>query len=707
MTTETNKNATNPLLVTTGLPRFDEIEPEHIVPGVTAVLENAERQVAGLEAALQNGAEPTWENTIEALDDIEKPFEYSWGPVGHLFGVKNSPELRKAYEAVLPKVVNFSLRVKQSQPIDDALRALRDGAHWEHLSATRKRIIEKKLLSTELAGIALEGQERDRFNELVQELSRLSTEFSNHVLDATKAYSLIITDPHDAEGLPPSLLQLASHSYNEARGNDEDVPADAETSTPEQGPWRITLDVPSFVPFIEHCGNRRLREQIYRAYVTRASEGDLDNTPVILRILRLRREQAALLGYENYADVSLAQKMAPSVPAIEEMFETLRTASWEPAKRDHADLEELAFAEGETEPLNRWDVPFWAERLREKRFEFTEEQLRPYFPLERVLQGLFALVRRLFGVRVESSDGEAPRWHEDVRFFKVFDDVAGEHIASFYLDPYSRPEDKRSGAWMNDCLTRRRVGGELQIPVAHLVCNSTPPVAERPSLMTFREVETLFHEFGHGLQHMLTTVDEPDAAGINGVEWDAVELPSQFMENWCYHKPTLLGLSAHYETGEPLPDELFEKIQAARNFRAGPQMLRQLLFGMTDMQLHTTYDPDGAETPFELQRRINEKTSVLPMLPEDRSLCAFQHIFAGGYAAGYYSYKWAEVLSADAFAAFEEAGLHDEQAVAETGRRFRETILSQGGSRDPMEVFQSFRGREPNPHALLKQCGLL
>jgi len=718
-------DSTNPLLQTSGLPRFDEIEPAHIVPGVKAVLAEADRRITELEQKLQDGTEPTWENTVEELDEIGRPFEYSWGPVSHLFGVKNSPELRDAYEAVQPEVVEFSLRVRQSEPVFRALKALQEGPQWEQLSGTRRRIIEKMILSAELAGIALSEEQRERFNEITQELSKLSTEFSNHVLDATKAFSLIITDLADAEGLPPSLRQMASQSYNEARGKDEQVPEDAAESTPENGPWRITLEAPSFLPFLQHCRNSKLRETVYRAYITRASEGELDNTDIIRRFLQLRRERARLLGYENHAEVSLAKKMAPSVAAVDEMFDTLRSAAWDAAKHDLNELEELrnleegpfsrdsqrsASLRGAAKPqpaIKHWDIGFWAERLREKRFEFTDEQLRPYFPLERVLQGMFDLVDRLFGVKVDAADGEAPVWHPDVRFFHIRDADSGEQIASFYLDPYSRPENKRGGAWMDDCLVRRKMRGELQLPVAHLVCNSTPPVGEKPSLMTFREVETLFHEFGHGLQHMLTTVDEADAAGINGVEWDAVELPSQFMENWCYHKPTLLGLTAHYETGEPLPDDLFEKIKAARNFRAGSSLLRQLQFGMTDMELHTNYDPDGDETPFDVQRRISEKTSVLPMLPENRFLCAFQHIFSGGYSAGYYSYKWAEVLSADAFAAFEEAGLDDENAIAETGRRFRETILSQGSGRHPMEIFKEFRGREPDPKALLRQCGLL
>jgi oligopeptidase A len=685
----------NPLLTGEGLPPFDQIEPRHVVPAVRHVLAEAEKRLEELE---QNVI-PTWSGTIEATDAIERPFEFAWGPVTHLFGVKNSPELREAYDDVLGDMVAFGLRLKQSEPIFRALKAIKDGDDWTLLEGVQRRVIEQKLLDAELAGIGLEGADRERFNDIARELSQLSTDFSNHVLDATKEFSLVLVEKNDVAGLPGSLLSLAAGSFNEAAGDDE------AAATPEAGPWRITLDAPSFVPFMQHCRHRHLRESVYRAHVTRASAGDLDNAALIPRILRLRKEQAKLLGYANFAEVSLAKKMAPDADAVWEMFETLRSASWESAVRDMDDIRRLAADSGETEPLTNWDIPFWTERLRETRFDFTDEELRPYFPLERVLEGLFRIVERLFGVTVKAADGEAGVWQEDVRFFHLFDDE-GRPIASFYLDPYSRPQNKRGGAWMDECLVRRLSDGKLQLPVAHLVCNSTPPVGERPSLMTFREVETLFHEFGHGLQHMLTTVDYADASGINGVEWDAVELPSQFMENWCYHKTTLIGMTAHYQSGEPLPDELFEKICAARTYRAGTNMLRQLRFGMTDMQLHTRFDPDGNETVLDVHRRVTKETSVLPMFDGDRSLCSFQHIFAGGYAAGYYSYKWAELLSADAFSAFEEAGLGNEQAVAETGRRFRDTILAQGGGRHPMELFKQFRGREPNAEALLRHNGL-
>jgi len=686
----------NPLDQTTGLPPFDRIRPDHVVPAVERLLGDVESELKVLESQIA----PSWEATIGRLDELGLRFEHTWRPVTHLFGVLNSPELRDAYEQVLPQVVTCGLRIKQSQPIYQALKELKGGAGWSDLDDAQRRVVDQHLLSAELAGIGLPESERAEFNTISTELSQLASDFSNHVLDATKAYALEITDAADVEGLPESLLRHAAQGYNEAHADEERASA-----TAENGPWRITLDQPSFTPFMKHCRNRTLREEVYRAFIARASSGEFDNSDACRRILQLRRKQARMLGYDSYADVSLVEKMAPDAGAVLAMLERLRAASWDPANQDMEDIHQLAIAGGQSEPITQWDVGFWAERLRERTFKFTEEELRPYFAHERILDGLFDLVQRLFQITIVADD-DVPRWHSDVRYFKVLDQD-GTPIAGFYYDPYSRPANKRGGAWMDCCITRRRTGGDLQLPVAHLVCNCTPPSGGKPSLMTFREVETLFHEFGHGLQHMLTTVDYPDAAGVSGIEWDAVELPSQFMENWCYHKPTMDRMAQHYETGEPLPEALFEKLCAARKFRAGSDMLRQLTFGLTDMQLHSQFDPDGDESVFDVQRRVMERTSVLPMLPEDRFLCSFQHIFAGGYAAGYYSYKWAEVLSADAFEAFVEAGLDDEAAVAQLGRRFRDTVLAQGGGRHPMDVFRDFRGREPDPDALLRQYGLI
>jgi oligopeptidase A len=707
----------NPLLLADGLPRFDRIQVEHIVPAVQQTLAQAEQRLTEIEQSLAKLDRPSWDDIFTPLEELDRPFDFAWKPIGHLFGVLNSSELRTAYETVLPEVVRFGLRASQSRPIYEAVKRLKNQA-GETLTPAQQRIVDQKLLSAKLSGIALEGAQRERFNAIAEELSQLSTDFSNHVLDATKAFELILTKPDEVEGLPPSLLQLAAQSYRQKSGEkgvgsgeqSSDSPSSAPHSllpTPHSsGPWRISLDGPIVTPFLQHSRRRDLRETVYRAFISRASTGEWDNSEIISKILKLRHEKAELLGYGSFAELSLAEKMAPGVAAVEEMFEKLRAASRAPAESDLAELKSLAASSGQADEFKHWDAAFWAERLREQRYDFNDEQLRPYFPLPRVLDGLFSLLTKIFGITIRPADGEAPTWHPDVRFFRVFDSDTNQPLAAFYLDPYSRPENKRGGAWMDTCLPRRRFRGQIELPVAHLICNGTPPVGDTPSLMTFREVETLFHEFGHGLQHMLTTVEEADAAGINGVEWDAVELPSQFMENWCYHRPTIRGLSAHYQTGEPLPDELFNKITAARNFRAASMMLRQLHFGMTDMFLHHQFDPSGSELPFDVQRRMAEKTSVMPPLPEDRMLCAFSHIFSGGYAAGYYSYKWAEVLSADAFGAFEEAGLDNESAVQATGRRFRDTVLSLGGSRHPLEVFRAFRGRDPDPLALLRQCGL-
>jgi len=680
----------NPLLIGRGLPPFDAIVPEHVVPAMQQLLRDLEGDLAALEA----NAAPTWEGLVEPLTALQERLGWSWGIVGHLMGVKNSPELRDAYETVQPDLVKFVNRLNQSQPLYAAFKQL---AQRDDLDPAQRRIVESEIRDAELAGIGLSGDARGRFNAIQLELAELSTNFSNHVLDATKAFQLELTTPDEVDGLPQSALSLAAQA---ARANGR------ENATAAAGPWVITLDAPSFLPFLQHARRRDLRETVYRAFITRASSGDLDNTPIIRRVLELRREKARLLGFETYAELSLAAKMAPSVEAVEVLLEELRQASYEAAAAEVETLKAFAKSRGATEAddLQLWDLRFWAERQREAKFEFNAEELRPYFPLPQVLSGLFGLARRLFGVTIAAADGEAPIWHPDVRFFRIADESGA--IAYFYLDPYSRPADKRGGAWMDDCINRARFQDGVRLPVAYLTCNQTPPVDDTPSLMTFNDVETLFHEFGHGLQHMLTRVDYSSAAGINNVEWDAVELPSQFMENWCYDRQTLFSMAQHYQTGEPLPEHYYQKLLAARTYMSGSAMLRQLYFSFLDLELHHRYRPGGDETPEDVRDRIAARTTILPPIPEDAFLNSFGHIFAGGYAAGYYSYKWAEVLSADAFAAFEEAGLDDEAAVAETGRRFRDTVLGLGGSEHPMAVFRSFRGREPDTEPLLRHSGL-
>jgi oligopeptidase A len=685
----------NPLLLGQGLPPFDRIQPAHVVPAMDYLLAEMSDRLTTLEQTVQ----PTWEGVAEPLRQLVERLTWSWGIVGHLMGVKNSPELREAYETAQPKVVEFFNRLGQSQPLYQAFKAIRAGAGWQQLDAAQQRIVESAIRDAELSGVGLAGEQRDRFNAIQMELASLSTQFSNHVLDATKAYGLTLRAPEEIAGLPPSLLAFAAQSAREA-GESE--------ATPENGPWRITLDFPSFGPFLQHSQRRDLREQVYRAYISRASAGDYDNRNLIEQILKLRQEESKLLGYNTFAEVSLASKMAPTVDAVEGLLSNLRKPSYTAAQADLEALKSFAVSKNSPEGsgLMHWDTSFWSERLREEKYDLNDELLRPYFPLPQVLNGLFGLVNRIFGVTVTPAQGKAPVWHEDVLYFQIANDQ-GESIAHFYLDPYSRPAEKRGGAWMDDCIGRAKLSGSVRTPVAYLVCNQTPPVDGKPSLMTFREVETLFHEFGHGLHHMLTRVDEAGAAGINNVEWDAVELPSQFMENWCYDRATLFGMAKHYETGEPLPEEYYQRLLAARTFMSGSATLRQVYFSTLDLELHHRYQPGGTETIAQVRDRIAKENTILQPLPEDAFLCSFGHIFAGGYAAGYYSYKWAEVLSADAFAAFEEADLNNEAAIVETGRRFRETVLALGGSKHPMEIFKEFRGREPSTEALLRHSGLV
>ncbi|MDE5083660.1 MAG: M3 family metallopeptidase [Trichodesmium sp. St18_bin1] len=689
----------NTLLIGKGLPPFESIKSEDVVPAITELLIELEQELINLEGTVK----PTWNDLVEPLQKLEDRLTWSWGIVGHLMGVKNSPELRKAYNEIQPKVVEFINKLNQSQPIYQAFKNLSNSDSWENLDVGQKRIVEAAIKDAELSGVSLEGEKRENFNAIELELAELSNKFSNNVLDATKAFSLTLTKKEEVDSLPPSLLSLAAQA---ARDDG------AENATAENGPWRITLDYPSFIPFMQHCKKRELREQLYKASISRASSEELNNYPLIQRILELRQEKTKILGFNSYAELSLATKMAPSVAAVEKLLEELRSVSYDAAVKELEELKQFAASKNapEANDFKRWDMSFWSERLREEKFSFTVEELRPYFPLPQVLDGLFSLVKRIFGINITAVDGEAPLWHEDVRYFQISDET-NTPIAYFYLDAYSRPAEKRGGAWMDECINRAKIveNGQkiLRLPVAYLQCNQTPPVDGKPSLMSFSEVETLFHEFGHGLQHMLTTVDYGGAAGINNVEWDAVELPSQFMENWCYDRSTLFGMAKHYETGETLPEHYYQKLLAAKNYMSGSGMLRQLHFALVDIELHHRYQVGGKETVVELRRRVAETTTVLPILPEDAFLCAFSHIFAGGYAAGYYSYKWAEVLSADAFAAFEEAGLGNQQAIAICGKRFRDTVLALGGSLHPMEVFKTFRGREPNTEPLLRHSGLV
>jgi len=681
----------NPLLSGEDLPRYDEIKPEHVAEAVDKLVEAGEKGLAAIEA---DKRPPTWAAVIEELNNLEDGFVRIWSAVSHLNVVRNEPALRDAYQAAQPRVVSLGLKFGQSAPLYDKLLAIKQGSEWARLDAAQRRAIDLRLLSSKLSGIALRGEKKERFNKIEEELSQLASKFTNNVIDATKAFKLALKEKAEVDGLSDSVKEMLAHSY--ARQNPPAKP------DPANGPWLLTLDFPVFDAFRKFAKNRPLREKLYRAYMTRASSGEHDNTPLMERILKLRREKAELLGYADYAEFSLASKMAGSVAEVNALLEELLAASSGPAKDELKEITALANASGHAGAIENWDLDYWAKRLEEKKFGFTDDELRPYFSLAKVLDGMFALTRRLFGVTIEAADGAARVWNPDVRFFKIFDG-SKKHIASFYLDAYSRPENKRAGAWMDVAVMKRVAPGFDRLPVATLTCNFTPPVGEKPSLLSFLEVTTMFHEFGHGLQHMLTRVGYPDVSGVSGVEWDAVELASQFMENWCYHKETLLGMAKHYKTGETLPVETFKKIKASRSFRAGMLMLRQLNFGLTDLALHTAKDPDIRA----IEKQVAARTTVIPPIPEDRFLCSFTHLFSGGYAAGYYSYKWAEVLSADAFEAFEEAGLDDPAALARTGARYRDTVLALGGSVHPAEVFKAFRGRGPSPKALLRHNGLL
>nr|XP_023876188.1 organellar oligopeptidase A, chloroplastic/mitochondrial-like [Quercus suber]POE81534.1 putative cytosolic oligopeptidase a [Quercus suber] len=695
MATETHHN---PLLEDFVFPPFDIIEPHHVGPAIRSLLKQLERDLVELEATV----EPTWPKLVEPLEKIIDRLSVVWGIVNHLNAVKDSPELRYAIEEVQPEKVQFQLRLSQSKPIYYAFKAIRESSSWESLSDAQKRIVEAQIRDAVLSGISLEDDRRQQFNEIEQELEKLAQKFEENVLDATKKYEKLVTDKKDIEGMPTTALAMAAQKA---------IAKGYENATVENGPWVITLDGPSYRSVMQHARNRFLREELYRAYITRASSGDLNNTPIIDQILKLRLEKANLLGYDNYAELSMEKKMA-TVSKAEELIEELRSASWSSAIQDMEDIKIFAKGQNATEAdeLNLWDIKFWSERLRESSFHINEEELRPFLSLPNVIDGLFSLAKMLFAIDIDPADGLAPVWNEDVKLYCV-KDSDGAPMAYFYFDPYSRPSEKCGGAWVSVVVGRSRAlsrdGTSSRLPIVHIVCNQTPPLAGKPSLMTFREVEAVFHEFGHALQHMLTKQDEGLVSGNRGIEWDAVELPSTFMENWYYQRDTLRSIAKHYETGESLPEEVCLKLRSARTFRAGSELLRQLRFASVDMELHTKYVPGGSESVFDIDHRVGQKTHLIPLLPEDRFLCSLSHIFADDYAAGYYSYQWAEVLAFDAFSAFEEAGLDNDKAIKEMGLKFRETILALGGGKSPLEVFIEFRGREPLPEAMLRYNGLL
>ena len=673
----------NPLLDFSGLPRFAELKPDHVTPAVDQLLADGRSTI---ERVLT--APARWESFVAPLEDANERIGRAWGQVGHLHAVLDSPELREVYNANLPKLTQYWTELGQNEALFQKYKALADSPDFPGLSAARRRIVENALRDFRLGGAELAPEKKARFAAIQEELARLGSKFSENLLDATKAFSIVI-DEKRTSGIPQDVLDAAR---------------EAAEKDGKPG-WKFTLHAPSYMPVMQYADDRALRQTMYRENVTRASEfgkPEWDNTPLMARIVELRREAAELLGYRNYGEVSLVPKMAESPDEVLAFLEDLARRAHPFGEKDVAELREFAGRELGLDPLESWDVAYASEKLRVKRYAFSEQEVKQYFPEEVAVQGLFRVAETLYGVRI--SPATAPTWHEDVRFFEIRD-AANQRVGQFYMDLYAR-DTKRGGAWMDDAIARRRKGATVQTPVAYLTCNFSRPLSSdsgnRPALFTHDEVLTLFHEFGHGLHHLLTRVEDLGVSGINGVEWDAVELPSQFMENFCWEWDVLRHMTRHVDTGEPLPRALYDKMVAAKNFQSGLAMLRQLEFAIFDMRLHTDFDPKK-RSALELLEEVRERVAVLRPPAYNRFPNSFSHIFAGGYAAGYYSYKWAEVLSADAYSFFEENGVLNPVA----GQRFRDEILAVGGSRPAADSFRAFRGREPRVDALLRHNGMI
>ena len=676
---------TNPLLTATDLPCFAAIQPEHVEPALDQVLA-ANR--AELERLLAANTVYCWDNLIRPLEELADRLNKTWSPVSHLQAVCDSESLRAAYNASLPKLSAYHSELGQHAGLYRAYRQIADGSEYARLDPAQRKVIDDALRDFRLSGIALPPEQQSRYKDIQQELASLSAKFSENVLDATQAWTKHLSDAAPLAGLPDSAQALARQAAQQ-RGLDG---------------WLLTLELPSYLPVLNYADDRALRQELYDAYCTRASEqgpnaGQWDNGPVIEQILALRHELARLLDFRDYAEYSLATKMADSPDQVLEFLNDLARRAKPQAQRELNELREFARDQFGQDDLQAWDIGYYAEKLRLHRYRLSQEELRPYFPITRVLPGLFGVAERLFGIAVRPIDG-VETWHPDVQVYEIVD-ADGMQRGRFYLDLYARSH-KRGGAWMDGCLARRRLGDAVRRPAAYLIGNFTPPVGDDPALLTHHEVVTMFHEFGHGLHHLLTTINYLPVAGIHGVEWDAVELPSQFLENWCWSREALDLLAGHYQTGEPLPEELYQRMLAAKHFQAGIFLARQLEFGLFDLRLHREYDPAQGGRVLEVLNAVRRQVAVITPPAYNRFPNAFTHIFSGGYAAGYYSYKWAEVLSADAFSAFEENGIFD---VA-TGTRFRESILEVGGSRPAMTSFVEFRGRKPRIEPLLRLSGI-
>lgn len=676
----------NPLLEIQGLPPFAQIKSEHVKPAMDTVLKENRARIEALLAANQSY---TWENLVQPLEEMDDKINRMWSAVSHMNAVINSDALREAYNACLPKLSDYATEMGQHEGLHKAFMAISESDEYPILTIAQRKIIDNALRDFRLSGVSLSTEKKARFKDIKQDLSRLTTKFEENILDATQGWHKHVLHVSDLAGLPKSAIAMIKQA--------------AEQKDLEG--WVITLDFPIYYAVMNYADSNELRQEIYTAYVTRASEqgptaGKWDNSDIMEDILRLRHEQTQLLDYKNYAQYSLATKMVHDTAQVLDFLEDLAKRSHDLALQERHELEAFAHKQFRMEALQAWDMAYYSEKLRQYKYAITQEELKPYFPETRVISGMFDVVKQLYGLNIKQIDN-IETWHEDVRFYEIYD-IENELRGKFYLDLYART-NKRGGAWMDDCISRKRnLDGSIQVPVAYLTCNLSPPVDSDPALFTHDEVITLFHEFGHGLHHMLTRVDYLGVSGISGVPWDAVELPSQFMENWCWERQALDSISGHYKSGEPLPEILYTRMYAAKNFQAGMQMARQLEFTLFDFRLHMEYDPHKGGRIQEILDDVRDKVAVITPAAFNRFQHSFAHIFAGGYAAGYYSYKWAEVLSADAFSKFEETGIFDRT----TGHAFMETILEQGGSREPMELFIQFRGRKPKIDALLRHNGI-
>ncbi|MDD4914547.1 MAG: oligopeptidase A [Methylococcales bacterium] len=675
----------NPLLENTELPQFSRIHAQHVEPAIDQLLHEARQTI---DRHLQSGGPYTWQNLIAPLDAAEDRLNKAWSPVSHMNAVVNSEALRDAYNACLSKLSEYATEVGQNRALYTAYQSIKTGPEFTGLETAQQKIIDNALRDFHLSGVDLPAEQQARYKEISQQLSKLGSQFEENLLDATNAWRKKITDPEQLSGLPESALAQARQTA-EMEGEDG---------------WIINLQFPSYLAIMTYADQRELRREHYEAFCTRASDqgpnaGKWDNSSIMEQILALRHEKAQLLGFNNYAEYSLATKMADSTSEVVGFLEDLAAKSWRQARRDLSELAEFARAEYGIHDLSAWDIGYYSEKMRQHFYQLSQEEVKAYFPVSRVLPGLFEIVEKLYGLQITAIT-DFDTWHPAVSFYQIFDQD-GQLRGRFYLDLYARAK-KRGGAWMDDCVGRRKIADHIQTPAAYLVCNFTPPTGNDPALLTHDEVQTLFHEFGHGLHHLLTQVDYPGVSGINGVEWDAVELPSQFMENWCWEKEALALISGHHRTGEPLPASLFDKMLAAKNFQAGMQMVRQLEFSLFDFKIHQNYSPQKGGKIYQTLQHIREQVAVVKVPAFNRFAHSFSHIFAGGYAAGYYSYKWAEVLSSDAYSLFEENGVFDRA----TGLAFLHNILEQGGSRDAMTLFKNFRGREPRIDALLRHNGI-